>query len=70
MNTVELKIVVTTKQYLNWSFRSIFKREKQFQNGAIAIEKEKYRIKINQPIYIETNILGLSKVLMQNVHCN
>ena len=28
----------TKKQYLNWSFRPIFEREKQFRNGAIAIK--------------------------------
>ena len=32
-----VKIVTTGKQYLNWSFRPIFKREKQFCNGAITI---------------------------------
>ena len=31
------KIVTAGKQYLNWSFRPIFKREKQFCNGTITI---------------------------------
>ena len=39
MNKVDVKIVTTRKQYLKWSFRPTFKREKQFDNGAMAIGK-------------------------------
>ena len=53
-----------------WSFRLTFKREKQFRNVAIAIEKEKYRINLNKLIYIGTGIIDLSKVLMQDFHFN
>ena len=45
MNKIHLKIVTTRKQYLKWSFRPTFKREKQLCNGAIAIVEE---ILINQ----------------------
>ena len=51
------------KQYLKWSLRPISKREKQFRNEAIAIEKEKCGISLNKLIYIGTSILYLSKVL-------
>ena len=40
MNKVDLKIL-TTRKHLKWSFRLNFKRDKQFHNGAIAIDKEK-----------------------------
>ena len=36
----------------------------------LAIEKEKCRINLNKPIYIETGILDLSKLLMQDFHHN
>ena len=41
MNKVNVKIVTTRKQYLKWSFRPTFKREKQFCNGTRAIKTEK-----------------------------
>ena len=40
MKKVDVKIVTTRKQYIKWTFRPTFKREKQFRNGALAIEKE------------------------------
>ena len=64
MNKIDVKIVTTRKQYLKWSFRSTLKRKQLFHNGAITIEKEKYRIIFNKPIYIGISILSLSKVLM------
>ena len=54
MNKTALKIVATRKQYLEWSFTPLFKREKQLRNGVIAIEKG--RINLNKPTYIEANI--------------
>ena len=54
MNKTALKIVTTRKQYLEWSFTPLFKREKQLRNGVIAIEK--VRINLNKPTYIEANI--------------
>ena len=66
MNKTTLKIVTTRKQYLKWSFRQFFKREKELRNGVIAIEKG--RINLNKPTYIEANILDLIKVLMQDFH--
>ena len=62
--------MTTRKQYLKWSLRTTFKRERQCRTGAAAIEKEKYRINFNKTIYIGTSILDLSKVLMQEFHCN
>ena len=70
MKKIDVKILTTRKQYLKWSFRTIFKREKQFHNGAIVMEKEKCRTNLNKPIYIGTNMLDLSKVLMQDLHYN
>ena len=40
----------TRKQYLKRSFRPVFKREKQFRNGAIATEKENCRINLTEQI--------------------
>ena len=40
----------TRKQYLKISFRPAFKREKQFRNGTMAIEKENCRINLNEEI--------------------
>ena len=31
MNKIDLKIVITRKQYLKWSFRPTFKSDKQFK---------------------------------------
>ena len=70
MKKFDVKIVHTRKQYLKWSFRSTFKREKQFCNGAIGKEKEKCRINLNKPIYVGAIISELSKVLLQDFHCN
>ena len=65
VNKIDVKTLITRKQYLKyWSFRPTFKREKQFCNGAIAIETEKCIINLNEPLYIGTSILDLSKVLM------
>ena len=65
LNKTDVKTLITRKQYLKyWSFRPTFKREKQFCNGAIAIETEKCIINLNEPLYIGTSILDLSKVLM------
>ena len=66
INKVDTKIGTTRKQYFKWSFRPTFERGKQFHNGAIAIEKGKYRINFNKPIYMEKSILDLSKALMQD----
>ena len=63
MNKV-VKIGTIIKQYLKWSFRLTFKRKKEFRNGTIAIKKEKYGITANKLIYIGTNILDLSEILM------
>ena len=60
MNKVDMEIFITRKQYLKWSFRPTFKREKQFCDETIAREKEKCRTNLNKPIYIETSILDLS----------
>ena len=64
MNKVDVKIMTTRKRYLKWSFRPTFTREKQFRNGAKAIEKERCRINLNKPIYLGTSILDLNKVLI------
>ena len=69
-NKVDVIIVTTRKQNVKWSFRPIFKVEKQFRNEAIAIEKEKCRINLNKTIYIKRSILDLSKVLMQDFQYN
>ena len=66
INKVDTKIGTTRKQYFKWSFRPTCERGKQFHNGAIAIEKGKYRINFNKPIYMEKSILDLSKALMQD----
>ena len=42
----------------------------KFRNGAVAIKKEKCRINLDKPIYIGTNILDLSKVLVQDFDYN
>ena len=70
MSKVDVKLVISRKKYLMWSFRQTFKREKQFRNGAIFIEKEKCRANLNKPTYTGTNILDLSKVLTQGFHYN
>ena len=66
MNKVDIKILTTRKQYLKWSLKPTFKREKQFRNGAIVIKKEKCRINLNKLIYIGASILDVSKVLIQD----
>ena len=38
----DVQIVTNRKQHLKWLFRPTFKREKQFFNASIPIEKEKY----------------------------
>ena len=38
----------------------------KFCNWTVATEKEKYRINLDKPIYIGTNISDLSKLLMQD----
>ena len=48
MKKVSIKTVITRNQLLNRSFRKTFKREKQFRNGAITIEKEKGWINLNK----------------------
>ena len=45
--------MTSRKQYFKLPFRPTFKREKQFRNGAIAIEKEKCRKNLNKPIIFE-----------------
>ena len=50
MDIVDSKILNRRKQYLKWSYRLIFEKDKLFLNGAIAIEKEKCEINLNKPI--------------------
>lgn len=54
--------MTTKKQYLQCSFRPAFKGEKQFDNRAVTIEKENFRINLAKTIYIGASILDLSKV--------
>ena len=70
LNKVDVNIVTTRKKYLKWSFRPTFKREKQFRKGFIANKKEKCGMNLNKPVFLGTSILDLSKVLIQDVHCN
>ena len=48
MTKFDVKVVNSRIQYLKWSFRLTFKREKQFLNGAIATEKQKCSINLNK----------------------
>ena len=57
MEKVDVKIINIGKQYLKWSFRPTFKREKQFCKGAIAIERRKCLINLIKPIYIGGTLL-------------
>ena len=59
MNKVDVKAVTIRKQYLKQSFRPTFKWEKQFSKKAIEIEKEKFKINLNKPTYIGTNIMNM-----------
>ena len=61
LNETDLKIVTSRKQYLKWLFRPTFRRKTQIPNGSIVIEKEKFRIRLNKPIYIGAVILESSK---------
>ena len=70
MNQAVVKFVTTRKQCLKFSFSPIFKRKKQFHNGANSYQIEKRRINLNKPIYIGTNVLDLSKVSMHGFHYN
>ena len=60
MNKIGLNIMTTRKQCSKWSFRPSFKRERQFRNGAMAIEKEN----IQNNLYWNEH----SEVLMQEFH--
>ena len=40
VNKIGVKIMTIRKQYLKWSFRPTFKRQKQFCNGTIATENK------------------------------
>ena len=64
VNKVHVKIINTRKQYLKWSLKLPFRRERQFCNRAITIEKEKCKINLDKPDYIGASILELSKVLV------
>ena len=68
INKVGVKIVYFRKQYTKCSFSPIFKREKQFRNGAIAIEKEKCGTNFDRSVDFRTIMLSLNKVLMQDFH--
>ena len=57
MKKTDVEIINTIKQYLKRSFRPTFKREKQFRNGAIAIEKRNSLINLIKPTYIRETIL-------------
>ena len=70
MNKVDVKIVTTRRQWLEWSFRPTFKREKQFRSGAIAVQKGKCRVNLNKLIYTGASIMNLTKVLIQDFHHN
>ena len=43
---------------------------KIFDNNLVAIRKSKVALNLNKPAYIGTCILGLSKVLMYEIHYN
>ena len=55
VNPMNKVIIATTrKQYLKLLFRPAFKRQKQFRNEVIAIEKEKCTKNLKKPIYTGT----------------
>lgn len=62
MKNINIKFVTIRKEYLNWLFRPIFRREKQPYNGPIVIEKDTCRRNFNKSIYITTVILKKAKI--------
>ena len=62
--------MTTEKICLTCLFRPTFKREKQFLNGAIAIEEEQCEVILNKAIYIGVTILDLSKIIMLDYYYN
>lgn len=63
MKNINIKFVTIRKEYLNWLFRPIFRREKQPYNGPIVIEKDTCRRNLNKSIYIATVILKKAKII-------
>ena len=64
MNNFDAKIVNDCKNYLNWSCGPTLRRETQFHNGLILIQKDKCSIILNKPSHIGASRLELSIVLM------
>ena len=52
------------KDYLKYASKPSCMSHKTFDNNLVAIRKSKPALKLNKPVYLETCILELSKVLM------
>ena len=72
LKKVYVKTLTTRRQYLKWSIRLNLKEKNDFGfwYWANSIEKEMCKINHDKPIYIETGILNLNEVLVQDFHYN
>ena len=69
-NRIDIKLVNNEKEYLKCSSKPSYMSYKTFDNNLVAISRSKLALKINKAAYIGMCILGLSKVLMYEFHCD
>ena len=60
-NRIDVKLVKTKNDYLNWTSKPSYISHKTFDNDLVAIRKNKVRLMLNKPAYIGMCILELSK---------
>ena len=69
-NRINVKLSKNEKYYLKWTSKPKYMPQKIFDNDLVAIQKNKVTLTHNKPEYVGMCIFGLSKVLMNEFHCD
>ena len=67
---ISVRLVNNEKDYLKHVYKPTVLSQKIFNQNFAAIHETKPVLTINKPIYVGFTILGLSKWLMYDFHCN
>ena len=67
-NRIDVKLVRNKKDYLKWTSKPRYVSHEIFDNGLVAIRKNKVTLTLNKVAYIGMCILEISKVLIYEFH--
>ena len=67
-NRINVKLGSNKKDYLRWTSKPNYMSHKIFDNGLVALRKNKVTLTLNKPAYMGMCILELRKILMYEFH--